>query len=166
MKKLLLAGLALGLMSTTVLAQADRLAIQSETGQQRHARLDVGAVLSRFHRLHHGGSRRHRECDPARAARPAAAYCRPGMSPHPAARARRSAAARAALPATSWRASKYEQNLGYTFSYPYFLPKGIGGVPSVALDSKGNLWVFKRSPVGVTQLMKFDANHKLMLEVP
>ena len=30
MKKLLLAGLALGLMSTSVLAQADRLAIQSE----------------------------------------------------------------------------------------------------------------------------------------
>lgn len=61
---------------------------------------------------------------------------------------------------------KYDQTLGYKFSYPYFLPKGIGGVPSVALDSKGNLWVFKRSPVGVTQLMKFDANRKLVLEVP
>ncbi|HKY18948.1 MAG TPA: hypothetical protein VJL82_08435 [Rhizomicrobium sp.] len=60
----------------------------------------------------------------------------------------------------------YDQNLGYKFSYPYFLPKGIGGVPSVALDSKGNLWVFKRSPPGVTQLMKFDADHKLILEVP
>jgi sugar lactone lactonase YvrE len=46
------------------------------------------------------------------------------------------------------------------------VPKGIGGIPSVALDSKGNLWVFKRSPVGVIQLMKFDANHKLVLEVP
>ena len=63
-------------------------------------------------------------------------------------------------------ARQYDQTLGYKFSYPYFLPKGIGGVPSVALDSKGNLWVFKRSPVGVTQLMKFDANHKLVLEVP
>ncbi len=60
----------------------------------------------------------------------------------------------------------YDTNMGYKYSYPYFLPKGIGGVPSVALDSKGNLWVFKRSPVGVTQLMKFDANKKLVLEVP
>jgi hypothetical protein len=46
------------------------------------------------------------------------------------------------------------------------VPKGIGGVPSVALDSKGYLWVFKRSPEGVVQLMKFDPNHKLVLEVP
>ena len=60
----------------------------------------------------------------------------------------------------------YDTNMGYKYSYPYFLPKGIGGVPSVALDSRGNLWVFKRSPVGVTQLMKFDANKKLVLEVP
>ena len=44
--------------------------------------------------------------------------------------------------------------------------KGIGGVPSVALDSKGYLWVFKRSPEGVVQLMKFDPGHKLVLEVP
>jgi sugar lactone lactonase YvrE len=61
---------------------------------------------------------------------------------------------------------EWEQNMGYKFSYPYQVPKGIGGIPSVALDSKGNLWVFKRSPVGVIQLMKFDANHKLVLEVP
>mgnify|MGYP001025088928 CR=1 FL=1 len=60
----------------------------------------------------------------------------------------------------------YDQTMGYAFSYPYVVPKGIGGVPAVAMDSKGNLWVFKRSPVGVTQLMKFDANHKLILEVP
>ena len=56
--------------------------------------------------------------------------------------------------------------MGYEFSYPYVVPRGPGGVPSVALDSKGNLWVFKRSPAGVSQLMKFDPNHKLILEVP
>ena len=56
--------------------------------------------------------------------------------------------------------------MGYKFSYPYVVPKGIGGVPSVALDSKGYLWVFKRSPAGVVQLMKFDPDHKLVLEVP
>jgi sugar lactone lactonase YvrE len=61
---------------------------------------------------------------------------------------------------------EWEQNMGYKFSYPYQVPRGIGGIPSVALDSKGNLWVFKRSPAGVVQLMKFDANHKLVLEVP
>jgi sugar lactone lactonase YvrE len=61
---------------------------------------------------------------------------------------------------------EYDQTMGYKFSYPYFVPKGIGGIPSVALDSKGNLWVFKRSPAGVVQLMKFDAGHKLVLEVP
>jgi hypothetical protein len=61
---------------------------------------------------------------------------------------------------------EYDQTMGYKFSYPYVVPKGIGGVPSVALDSKGYLWVFKRSPAGVVQLMKFDPNHKLVLEVP
>jgi hypothetical protein len=61
---------------------------------------------------------------------------------------------------------EYDQTMGYKFSYPYVVPKGIGGVPSVALDSKGYLWVFKRSPAGVVQLMKFDRNHKLVLEVP
>jgi len=60
----------------------------------------------------------------------------------------------------------YDQTMGYKFSYPYVVPKGIGGVPSVALDSKGYLWVFKRSPAGVVQLMKFDPGHKLVLEVP
>ncbi|HEU4548644.1 MAG TPA: hypothetical protein VFS01_03035 [Rhizomicrobium sp.] len=61
---------------------------------------------------------------------------------------------------------EWDQNMGYKFSYPYVVPKGIGGVPSVAMDSKGYLWVFKRSPAGVVQLMKFDPNHKLVLEVP
>src|SRR5262245_1323278 len=38
---------------------------------------------------------------------------------------------------------QWEQTLGYTFTYPYALPAGAGGVPAVALDSKGNLWVFQ-----------------------
>ncbi len=40
---------------------------------------------------------------------------------------------------------QWEQTLGYTFTYPYVLPPGLGGVPAVALDSRGNLWVFQRS---------------------
>src|SRR5262249_39743788 len=33
---------------------------------------------------------------------------------------------------------EWEQTLGYTFTHPYVLPPGPGGVPSVALDSKGS----------------------------
>jgi hypothetical protein len=59
----------------------------------------------------------------------------------------------------------WEQTLGYTFTYPYVLPSGPGGVPAVALDSNGNLWVFQRKPAGSPQLYKFDPNYKLILEI-
>ena len=39
---------------------------------------------------------------------------------------------------------QWKQTLGYTFTYPYVLPSGDGGVPAVALDSKSNLWVLDR----------------------
>jgi sugar lactone lactonase YvrE len=55
--------------------------------------------------------------------------------------------------------------MGYTFTYPYTLPSGFGGVPAVALDSKGNLWVFQRADAGKPQLFKFDPDHKLILQV-
>ena len=55
--------------------------------------------------------------------------------------------------------------MGYTFTYPYVLPPGFGGVPAVALDSKGNLWAFQRADAGKPQLFKFDPNHKLILQV-
>ena len=60
---------------------------------------------------------------------------------------------------------EFEQTLGYAFTYPYVLPPGAGGVPSVALDSKGNLWVFQRKAAGSPQLFKFDPNYKLVLQV-
>ena len=60
---------------------------------------------------------------------------------------------------------QWKQTLGYTFTYPYVLPPGSGGVPAVALDSKGNLWVFQRADAGKPQLFKFDPNHKLILQV-
>ena len=40
---------------------------------------------------------------------------------------------------------QWKQTLAYTFTHPYVLPPGFGGVPAVALDSKGNLWVFQRA---------------------
>ena len=67
---------------------------------------------------------------------------------------------RQALPRVQWK-----QTLGYTFTYPYVLPPGYGGVPAVALDSKGHLWVFQRADAGKPQLFKFDQNHKLVLQV-
>jgi DNA-binding beta-propeller fold protein YncE len=60
---------------------------------------------------------------------------------------------------------QWKQTMGYTFTYPYVLPPGFGGVPAVALDSKGNLWVFQRADAGKPQLFKFDPNAKLILQV-
>ena len=60
---------------------------------------------------------------------------------------------------------QWQQTMGYTFTYPYVLPPGFGGVPAVALDSRGNLWVFQRADPGKPQLFKFDPNHKLTLQV-
>jgi hypothetical protein len=60
---------------------------------------------------------------------------------------------------------EWEQTAGYTFTYPYVLPPGYGGVPAVALDSKGNLWVFQRAAAGRPQLFKFDPNHTLILQI-
>ena len=60
---------------------------------------------------------------------------------------------------------QWEQTLGYKFTYLDVLPPGFGGVPSVALDSKENLWVFQRAEVGKPQLFKFDPDYSLILEV-
>jgi hypothetical protein len=60
---------------------------------------------------------------------------------------------------------EWEQTLGYTFTYPYVLPAGPGGVPAVALDSNGNVWVFQRKPSGSPQLFKFDRTYKLILQI-
>ncbi|PYR46000.1 MAG: hypothetical protein DMF95_19330, partial [Acidobacteria bacterium] len=60
---------------------------------------------------------------------------------------------------------QWKQTMGYTFTYPYVLPPGPGGVPAVALDSKGNLWVFQRADPGRSQLFKFDPDYKLILQV-
>ena len=60
---------------------------------------------------------------------------------------------------------QWEQKLGYDFTYPIDLPAGTGGVPSVALDSKGNLWVFQRKPTGMPQLFKYDRTNTLVLTV-
>ena len=72
---------------------------------------------------------------------------------------------RGGTPRQSLQRVQWKQTLGYTFEYPYVLPPGFGGVPAVALDSKGNLWVFQRADEGKPQLFKFDPNYKLILQV-
>ena len=80
---------------------------------------------------------------PAAAATPGtvapAAAGTPGCSHSPLC-GRRGGIGRQSLQRVQWK-----QTLGYTFTYPYTLPPGFGGVPAVALDSKGNLWVFQRA---------------------
>lgn len=73
---------------------------------------------------------------------------------------KRSGQSRQSLQRVQWR-----QTMGYSFTYPYVLPAGFGGVPAVALDSKGNLWVFQRADAGKPQLFKFDPNHRVILQV-
>jgi DNA-binding beta-propeller fold protein YncE len=72
---------------------------------------------------------------------------------------------RGGFPRQGLQRVQWKQTLGYTFTYPYALPAGFGGVPAVALDSKGNLWVYQRAEVGKPQLFKFDPNYKLILQV-
>jgi hypothetical protein len=176
MKKHMLAALALGLMITAALAQADRLAIQSEPAKNGNIGWKLGPsfpdptgftlvdpdgtvhVIPREERAKYTGA--YRPGSEPSAVRVPGGDAGPPCSHSPIC-GRKGGFERSKLARVEW-----EQNMGYKFSYPYVVPKGIGGIPSVALDSKGNLWVFKRSPRGVTQLMKFDPNHKLVLEVP
>ncbi len=165
MKNLYLAGLALSLMTTAALAQADRLAIQSEPTRNGtpawkltqsfpdsggNTIVEADGTVNVLPREQRAGGRRL----------PDGYIATPGCKGSPIC-GREGGYARNQLSRVV-----YDQNLGYAFSYPYFLPKGIGGVPAVGLDSKGSLWVFKRSPAGVSQLLKFDASRKLVLEVP
>ena len=83
----------------------------------------------------------------------------PGCSGSPVC-GRRDGPSRQSLQRVQW-----EQTLGYSFTYPYVLPAGFGGVPAVAFDSKDNLWVFQRAQVGKPQLFKFDKDYDLLLEV-
>jgi DNA-binding beta-propeller fold protein YncE len=98
------------------------------------------------------------ECKTALAALPFTAGT-PGCS-HSTICGRRGGKERGQMQRVEWK-----PNLGYTFTYPIVLPPGEGGVPAVALDSKGNLWVFQRKAAGMPQLFKFDPNHKMILQV-
>jgi sugar lactone lactonase YvrE len=72
---------------------------------------------------------------------------------------------RAGISRQSLQRVQWKQTMGYTFTYPYVLPPGFGGVPAVALDSNGSLWIFQRADAGKPQLFKFDRNYALILQV-
>jgi DNA-binding beta-propeller fold protein YncE len=163
-----LATLALGLMTTAAFSQADRLAIQSQPAHDGTPAWHLGPSFpdpTGFTVVDADGTvhvipREERRALMGGGPRVPGGDSGPSCS-HSIVCGRKGGFARSALARVEW-----DQTMGYKFSYPYVVPKGIGGVPSVALDSKGYLWVFKRSPAGVVQLMKFDPNHKLVLEVP
>ncbi len=100
-----------------------------------------------------------------RGAGAAARGAAPPPVPSRVARNRRCAARRGGTPRQSLQRVQWKQTLGYTFTYPYVPASRVRGAPSVALDSKGNLWVFQRADVGKPQLFKFDPNSKLIVEV-
>jgi streptogramin lyase len=160
--------LALGAMTTTAFSQADRLAIQSQPAQDGTPAWHLGPSFpdpTGFTLVDADGTvhvipREERRAMMGGAPRVPGGESGPSCS-HSIVCGRKGGFARSALARVEWN-----NNMGYKFSYPYVVPKGIGGLPSVALDSKGYLWAFKRSPAGVVQLMKFDPNHKLVLEVP
>jgi hypothetical protein len=165
---LALTALALGLMAGTAFSQPSRLAIQSEPAKNGQDGWHLGPSFpdpTGFTMVDADGTvhvipREERRAMMGGAARVPGGAGGPQCS-HSLVCGRKGGFSRGELARVQW-----DQNMGYKFSYPYVVPKGIGGVPSVALDSKGYLWVFKRSPEGVVQLMKFDPNHKLVLEVP
>jgi hypothetical protein len=165
---LTLATLAFGAVTSVALAQPDRLGIQSEPAHDGTPGWHLGPSFpdpTGFTLVDADGTvhvipREERRAMMGGAPRVPGGESGPNCS-HSIVCGKKAGFARGQLARVEW-----DQNMGYHFSYPYTVPKGIGGVPSVALDSKGYLWVFKRSPAGVVQLMKFDPNHKLVLEVP
>src|SRR3569833_1425080 len=160
MKKTILAGLALGLMTTVALAQADRLALQSEPAKNGNIAWKLGPsfpdptgitlvdpdgtvhVIPREERKNYTGAYKPGAPTPTGGARVPGGDGGPPCS-HSIVCTRKGGPERSKLARVEW-----EQTMGYKFSYPYNVPKGIGGIPSVALDSKGILWVFMRSPAG------------------
>ena len=168
MKTMLLAALTLGLMTGAVFAQADRLAIQSEPAMNGTPGWKLGPSFpdpTGFTMVEPDGTvhvipREERAKVSGNATRVPGGDIGGAPCSHSPVCGRKHGFERGKLARV-----EYDQTMSYKFSYPYVVPKGIGGIPSVALDSKGYLWVFKRSPAGVVQLMKFAPDHKLVLEV-
>jgi sugar lactone lactonase YvrE len=58
---------------------------------------------------------------------------------------------------------QHTPNMGYTYAYPLDFPAGsTGGVASVAMDSKGDIFAFLRNAPGKPMLFEWNSNHKLV----
>src|SRR6267154_4751150 len=142
MKKHTLAILALGLMTSAAFAQADRLAIQSQPAHDGTPAWKLAPSFpdpTGFTMVEADGTVNviPRDQRP-RQMRVPGGDAGPQCSHSPVC-GRKGGAARGQLARVEW-----DQTMGYKFSYPYVMSKGIGGLPSVALHSKGYLWAFKR----------------------
>src|SRR5215469_12689206 len=132
-----LATLALGAMTTTAFSQADRLAIQSQPAHDGTPAWHLGPSFpdpTGFTLVDAAGTvhvipREERRAMMGGAPRVPGGESGPNCS-HSIVCGRKGGFARSALARVEWN-----NNMGYKFSYPYVVPKGIGGVPSVALDS-------------------------------
>jgi hypothetical protein len=65
---------------------------------------------------------------------------------------------------------QWKQNLPYTPSLPFqdaltAAGGGAGGMVSVGVDSKDNVWGLERNPKGSPQLFKFSPDHKLIFKL-
>src|SRR5581483_12424280 len=146
MKTMTLAGLGLGLLTTVALvsgafAQADRLAIQSEPARNGSPGWHLGPSFpdpTGFTLVDADGTVHVIPREERRSMMGGASQVPGGQGGPPCSHSivggRKGGFARSALARVEW-----DQTMGYKFSYPYVVPKGIGGVPSVALDSKGYL---------------------------
>jgi hypothetical protein len=143
-----LTALALGLMATAASSQPSRLAIQSESAKDGAAGWHLGPSFpdpTGFTMVDTDGTV-HVIPREERAALTGGAARVPGGQGGPQCSHSLVCGRKGGAPRNQLARVQYDENMGYKFSYPYVVPKGIGGVPSVALDSKGYLWVFKRSP--------------------
>ena len=127
MKTMTLAGLALGLLTTAALAQADRLGIQSEPAHDGTPAWHLGPSFpdpTGFTLVDADGTvhvipREERRAMMGGAARVPGGQGGPNCS-HSIVCGRKNGFARSALARVEW-----DQTMGYKFSYPYVVPKGI-----------------------------------------
>lgn len=58
---------------------------------------------------------------------------------------------------------EYKPDMGYTYAYPLHFPEGTtGGVPAIAMNSKGHIYGFVRNDPGKPMLFEWDENYKLV----
>ena len=123
--------LALGLMTTVAFSQASRLAIQSEPAKNGTPGWHLGPSFpdpTGFTLVDADGTV-HVIPREERAAMMGGAARVPGGQGGPQCSHSLVCGRKGGVPRNQLARVEYDQNMGYKFSYPYVVPKGIGGVP-------------------------------------